>query len=164
MLKVGQHVIIADTGHVGTITKIENELSVEVFVTTPKVYSIFVRKHLVQPITDEEYREFTDIPYTTNNYAINHVKDDTRSIEQQIDDIYCCPDGDGWAGIEELLFGECNTKLPNPYILTKPQYKNTDDDKTYLTKDMQNDLKQMYIELALATGDKEWFMELTKEE
>lgn len=163
MLQVGQRVRIADTGHVGIITKIENEQCVEVFVTKPKIYSLFVRNHLVEPITEVEYCEATDIPYTTTNYAINHVKDNTHSIEQQIDDIFCCPDGDGWAGVEEALFGD-NIKLPDPYILTKPQYKNTDDDTTYLTKGMKEDLKQMYIELALATGDKEWFIELTKEE
>ena len=132
MLSVGQHVKIADTGHTGVITKIESEYVVEVFVTHPKKYSIFVRKHLVKPI----------------------------SIEQQIEETFYSPDGDGWA-INEPSYNFWNLKEEN-FILTNPNLNPSPSEVTYLTKEMKEDLRQMYIDMALATKDFEWLAELTK--
>lgn len=136
MLSVGQHVRIADTGHIGVITKIESEHVVEVFVKHPKTYSIFVRTHLVKPV----------------------------SFEQEIEEIFGQPDGDGWAG-------EWDTKIPQKdywnmneedFIIIDPFENPNPSEVTYLTYEMKEDLKQMYIDMALATKDFEWLAELTK--
>ena len=136
MFEVGQHVKIADTGHIGVITKIENEFVVEVFVKHPKVYSIFVRTHLVKPI----------------------------SFEQEIDEIYGQPDGDGWAGEWDVTTPQKDYWNMNKddFIIIDPFENPNPSEVTYLTYEMKKDLKQMYIDMALATKDFEWLAELTK--
>lgn len=176
MIKVGNYVKFnsATEFQYGIVTKIENDETVEVFFKYPRVYSMFVRKNLLEKITELEYCEAVGIPYEiTGNKTIDNVKDNTKSIEQQIDDMFYTPDGDGWAPYdddtvnayfekENLFIEEFTRELQQ---LCKSVIKMPDgeyvEDTPKLDAKWEEALKEAYIDMALATGDEEWFKKLT---
>lgn len=156
MLFVGDYVkLIGCNSHMGVVTKINGNI-VSVFVKHPQQYTMDTYDHLVELVSTTEYERYLNNK-PTGNYVIDHAKDNGKSIEQQLMDMYYEGDVSAWM---QPIFWEESEKFWN---LTEEDFKPVVDDETNLSVKEQEDLKKMYIELALLTNDEEWFNELTSE-
>ena len=149
-----------------------NMFSVDVSFAKPIDNELNVPMSSVIKVTEKEYYDFLGIEAKNGNYAIDHVKDNNKSIEQQINDIY-------YGGTLEDNYDVFQQMLAESEGYGYPEFKlkGNDDNLTIelsdlkqkqyyarLTGKWKSALKQAYIDLALQTNDKEWFMELMNEE
>ena len=151
MLFVGDHVkLIGCKSHMGVVTKISGNI-ITVFVKHPQQYTMDTFDHLVELVSISEYEEYLNNK-PTGNYIIDHAENNGKSIEQQVMDMYY--EGDISAWMNPIIW-ENDEK-----ILKKEEDFKPDDETNLSVKDWK-DLNEMYIELALLTGDENWFNELT---
>ena len=164
MFRVHDYVKYAglDNSHIGKVVKVEQGY-VDVFFKYPKPVTKSIATCLLEVVPIEEYSNYLyEQKYCTGNAIIDSKPEDLNiSIEQWISDpIFGCThetvkptdlsfnmvDGDSY-----LTIG-----FDTSYIYTRPEFKQH--------KEWKKALKQVYIEMALQTGDEDWFNELTKEE
>lgn len=148
---VGDHVKLKGSDTMGVVVKIEGGI-VSVFVKHPKMYTMDTYEHLLEVVSYSEYIEYLNNK-PTGNYVIDHAENNGISIEQQIMDMYYEGDISAWM---QPIYWETNE-----FELKSENEKEQYDDVTFLNAEEHEDLNKMYIELALLTGDKEWFNELT---
>ena len=162
MVYIGDYVKILSSGDMGVVVNMNyvNGYVVSVFVKHPRTYTTDVRVQHIEIVSATEYEKYLNNK-PTGNYVIDHAKNDGRSIEQQIFDSYYEGDIDAWMNPN---LWEDNEKVfkghNNSWNLKEKDFEQYDD-ITFLSAEEKEDLNKMYIELALLTGDKEWFDKLT---
>lgn len=169
MIFVGDHVKLknAETSHIGTVISINANGQLIVEFKLPVVHRYYAHEDDVYKVTDKVWYDYLglEVKANTGNYVIDHAVDDT-SIEHQIESMFS-PYEDYYEGSTELL-QECFNNMYEAYLdnhvdnhVDLKPYNGSD--QTYLNAKEREELKAIYIELALATGDKNWFDQLTKE-
>ena len=169
MIFVGDHVKIkhAETHHIGTVLTVNANGQMTVEFKYPFVHRYYATEDMLYKVTDKVWYDYLGLEAkeSTGNYVIDHAVDST-SIEHQIDELLYCSE-DYYEGSTEMLQESFNNMYEAYLEMTgeteslKP-YNGSD--QTYLNVKEREDLKAMYIELALMTNDESWFNELTKGE
>lgn len=155
MLFVGDYVKFKNgqKTHMGVIVKIDEKV-VTVFVKYPYQYTMDTFGYLLEKVPFSVYSDYLDGIYNTGNYVIDHSTNNEKSIEQQIESYF---DGDYSMCNNDSIWGQevIAAKLDNK--------EEVYDDIVFLDKKEREDLNKLYIELALLTGDEEWFRQLVSE-
>ena len=188
--KVGDYVKYRDRLYprMGVVVKIEEDDDVvSVFFRYPDFQTMAIRGTLLTKAGTEEYAEYVDneedkIARKLMNPMLYKHDDDEKSFEQALDEIINGYNEVTWTDPPEELkdakpfwvedeplklkenFGVTfNGMDMSMYILNKPtmEYKPV---TLGGHKKWQDALKKVYIDMALDTGDIEWFKELTKDD
>lgn len=162
MLAIGTHVKVKDkeTKHIGTIIMRSTSGWYTIEFSKPFRHNVYVQKNDIIVVSEEEWNIYNK-GIITPNYAIEHVKNNRKSIEQQIDDIFESI-GSDYSGIAGWCDAMTTSYQAYEEILNLAEDELEEKEAKHLNAKDHEELKQMYIELALATGDEEWFLELVK--
>lgn len=166
--EVGEYVSYIDNNNevkMGVVTKIEGEV-ITVFFKYPERYTMDIYEWALDPVTLDEYLGYEKYHkeqelFVIENPVIEKLANEDKSIEQLIDELM--EDTEMMKALEvdlsRMLQEQRKERIDYVYtspMFTVPTFGNH--------PEWREALKQQYIEMALATGDREWFMELTKEE
>lgn len=127
-------------------------------------YGVYIREfvyivHIVKPYNYRTTCTSDEIKLVTGNYAIDHVVDETKSIEQQINDIYSQGNVDDYSDYGYPEFKQGNDVIKIEIIDNNETFK-IELNEPYLTSDWKEALHNAYIDMALDTEDWDWLKEL----
>ena len=170
--EVGDYVKYKDREYqrMGVVVKIDDDV-VSVFFRYPDFQTSAIYGKLLTKATTEEYAEYVDeeedkIARKLINPTLYAYDNDEKSFDQALEEIIDGFSEAFWIEDEPLKL-KSNFGMTfdgndiGMYILNKP----TMDTRNLVLgghEEWQKALKQAYIDMALDTGDIEWFKELTK--
>lgn len=171
-MMIGERMVIMNTFKIGE--KVQVIKTGEIGIVKGKVNQVAYLVYLLPPIGKEI--SFLDFELTrlTGNFVIDHHKDNSHSIEQDIEKMnddydFVHPSNYYDGNVEPFILKDffkvpINKKVEIDVTEFITDHNVGDGDKTCLNKKWQKALKEAYINMALDTKDFEWLKQLIKEE